>query len=195
MLSFKDMPNGLHMCLIYDSEEVRQDLVSDFIGSCLKKGDFVGYFTELSKENAIRRHLLWRHPDLDNQILSNLEILDSFTACRPNGFFAEHDALRKLKRAHDKKHSCCSGHVNFLAEMDWALSLTDDSINYLPNYEHKINSMMLESPFSTICQYDSRKFDPEFLYDIMSAHPFILMDGMIIGNPIYKIPQKILRSQ
>jgi hypothetical protein len=195
MLSFKDMPPGIHMCLVYDSEEVRQDLVSDFIGSCLRKGNFVGYFADLSKENSILRHLKWRFPDLDDQTLRNFEICDSVTTCCPNGHFSKHDTLRILENAYNEKHNCCSGHVNFLGEMDWVLSLTDDSIKDLPDYEHKINKMMLNWRFSAICQYDSRKFDPDFLYDIINAHPYILMDGMIIGNPTYRTSEGTLEDR
>ena len=41
-------PEGIHMCLIYDREEDRQKIVSEYMAAGFKQGEQVCYFTDVS---------------------------------------------------------------------------------------------------------------------------------------------------
>jgi hypothetical protein len=40
-------------------------------------------------------------------------------------------------------------------------------------------------PVTAICQYDTRLFDGETLYRLLTVHPMMIVRGRVVRNPYY----------
>lgn len=186
MFTLTDVPPGTHMCLIYDDERVRLDVMADFLSGCLRRGGRVGYFRQAGDMDALRKRILKRFPDVD-AVLNGITVAPAREFYCPDDHFDKDHMLGILEegcRALGTDTNLPVHHI--CGEMDWALDLTDGSASELPAYEHAVNRVCARRPLSAICQYDSRRFDPGLIFDIMNAHPFIVMEGVIVSNPGYE---------
>ena len=51
-------PEGIHMCLIYDRDEDRQKIVSEYMAAGLKQGEQVRYLTDTTAPEVVHSWLL-----------------------------------------------------------------------------------------------------------------------------------------
>jgi len=57
-LTGEHFPESCHVCLIYESEEQRQKIVSEYLAAGIKLGELVRYFTDKTKPETVRSWLL-----------------------------------------------------------------------------------------------------------------------------------------
>lgn len=70
--------------------------------------------------------------------------------------------------------------------MEWVLDLESGQKKELIAYEQAVNHVCKSHPFSAICQYDANRFEPDFLVEVMRAHPYVIIDGMITPSPFFE---------
>jgi hypothetical protein len=79
------------------------------------------------------------------------------------------------------------------ANMGWALhdfAGTED----LAEYESRTNDILRKYHNCVVCAYDLTKFSASVAMDVMRAHPFVLLGGMLHANPFYLPPDEFLRE-
>lgn len=190
----EQFPSGTHMCLIYNNEEERRQVIFQFLASGLASGERVGYFAdmmnpgqvvELLEEIGVQRDVL---DDLDKFTVS--EAKDVYC---PDGQFVPERMLQTLRNAYD---SCMEeGFIGtrVSGEMSWALKELPGS-DRLMEYEALVNNVLVTHPVTAICQYDANRFDGATIVDVLNVHPMMIVRGQIVHNPYYMKPEDFLKD-
>ena len=92
-MGFTDEPfeEGVHMCLIYDDDSTRLDLLAEYLKGGVDGGEFVTYFSHSTSEKAIQ--------DSFGDIASNenkLNIAPATGIYCPGNHFKMHDMLNTI---------------------------------------------------------------------------------------------------
>jgi hypothetical protein len=188
-------PAGTHMCLIYDDDRQRQELISSFLGAGIAAGEKVAYFADTTSVEDVEAWLLETAVELLGDDRS-----ERFAATRaqetycPDGRFLP-DRMLETLRDFDRtirEEGFTGGRVS--GEMSWALRGLPGS-DRLPEYEALVNDVLEEHPITAICQYDAGRFDGGTLFDILKVHPMMIVGGQVVRNPYYVRPEEFLRQK
>jgi signal transduction histidine kinase/ActR/RegA family two-component response regulator len=83
--------------------------------------------------------------------------------------------------------------VRSVGNMSWALD-TKTEARELVRYESELNRFLPHYPQVMLCLYDLDQFNGEVLIGILETHPLVLLAGMVMENPYYIEPDRILTS-
>jgi two-component sensor histidine kinase len=78
-------------------------------------------------------------------------------------------------------------------EMTWVLR-GPPGAERLIEYEVLLNKFFPGSRCLGLCQYDRRRFAPEFLLDVLRAHPVVVLGTEVCENPFYIPPEELVRD-
>ena len=81
--------------------------------------------------------------------------------------------------------------VRSVGNMSWALD-TKTEARELVAYESELNRFLPRYPQAMVCLYDLDQFNGEVLIGILETHPLVLLAGMVMENPFYIEPDRIL---
>lgn len=187
-------PEGIHMCLIFDRDDDRQRIISEYMSAGLKQGEQVRYFTDISNPEDIRSWLLETGVDLPEARENGpFSILNAQSGYCPNGQFDPQEMInRMLPRYKLAKEAGYNG-LRSCGEMTWALKGIPGSDRLL-EYEVLLNTVIADFPHSGMCQYDARRFDGATLFNVLKIHPWMIVRGKIVQNPYYISPQEFLKE-
>ncbi len=195
-LGFTDekFPAGTHMCMIYNSEEERQRIISKFIENGLSAGEKVGYFADMLKPDNVQEWLEnmgVNIPKGEEAEQFNISVAET-TYC-PHGTFDPEEMLDTLRSYYKKAMDSGFTGARVSGEMSWALRNIPGT-DRLVEYEALINEISEKYPVTPICQYDVNRFDGATIFDILKVHPYIIAHGQVVRNPYYMNPQEFLRT-
>jgi hypothetical protein len=183
--TLESYPEGTHMCYIFNDESRRRDVIAAFLGSGLLEKEKVGYFVDTATpEEAVSllRKLGVKIPDRtapDSFSVSNAEE----TYC-PDGTFDPERMLENLRNYYAASITEGYPGSRVSGEMSWALRGIPGS-ERLVEYEARVNDVLVESPVTAICQYDANLFDGGTLFDVLSVHPMMVVNGQVVKNPYF----------
>jgi len=187
-------PRGTHMCLIFDEEEYRRKIVSEFLAAGLKQGEQVRYFTDVNTAEDV---LSW-FSDIGVEIpqVGPDEPLVMFSAEKaycPNGRFDPLEVIELMKARYAKAEQLGYSGTRGCGEMSWALKGIPGS-DRLIEFEALINVASETNQFFGICQYDARLFDGATLLKVLEVHPYMIARGQIVRNPFYRRPEEFIKD-
>lgn len=177
---------GTHVCFIYDSPDQRLDAIGRIMAGVLNGGGSSTYFAWQSDMDVIRNHLTQRGvpPHLLEE--PSFGVRSARDVYVPDGRFDKALMLRLLANTYDAMKAGRNGTVFFTGEMEWAQAADLPGREQLVAYEQGVNAVIRTHPFSAICQYDARAFDGALLFEIVKAHPLMLVRNQILANPYYE---------
>ncbi len=186
------LPECHHLCLIYDNEEQRRKIVSEYLAAGLKRGEFVRYFSDMTPPEEIRAWLSESGIDLPKaEADGSFGIVKAENAYCPSGRFVPQEVLDGVAARYTmlKKTSYSGSRVT--GEMTWVFRDIPDSDRLL---EYEVGLNMITEPFPHIgmCQYDARRFDGATLFKVLQVHPYMIAQGQIVRNPFYIRPEEFL---
>lgn len=186
------IPECHHLCLIYDNEEQRRKIVSEYLVAGLRRGEFVRYFSDVTPPENIRAWLSGSGVDiLKAEADGAFGIVKAENAYYPSGRLAPQEVLEGVtaRYAMLKKTGYSGSRVT--GEMSWVLRDIPDADRLL---EYEIGLNMITDPFPHIgmCQYDARLFDGATLFKVLQVHPYMVAQGQIVRNPFYIKPEEFL---
>ena len=92
-----EFPEGIHMCLIYDRDEDREKVVSEFMAAGFKHGEQVCYFTDTTAPEVIRSWLLRAGVDIPEARESgSFIIIKAENSYYPEGRFDPQETINGL---------------------------------------------------------------------------------------------------
>ena len=187
-------PAGTHMCLIYNDEKERLNVIEKFIGAGIQVGEKVCYFTDQMLPEYFKNWLAKQGiQGEENESRQQLSIYSSNDAYCPAGIFVPEDMLNKLKTVYLQSREEGFPNVRVSGEMEWAVKGVPGSDRLL-EYEAKINNIVAEYPVTAICQYNANQFGGATILNILKVHPLMIVHGQIIQNPYYLSPAEFLSS-
>jgi hypothetical protein len=190
----KDFSESHHVCLIYENEEQRLKIISEFLATGLKQGELVRYFADTTPPEKVRSLLTDMGIDLtEAEEKGGFAITTAEKAYCPSGVFEPKEVIENMKKRYKiAKESGYSG-SRVSGEMTWALKDIPGSDRFL-EYEVLINSISDSFPHDGMCQYDARLFDGVTLFKILQVHPYIIAQGQVVRNPYYIKTEDYLES-
>jgi hypothetical protein len=112
-----------------------------------------------------------------------LSIATSLDTYCPDGKFVPDRMLSNLRDTYLNQPHGCHG-ARLTAEMTWALRGLPGT-ELLIEYEGRVNDMLKTYPLTTLCQYDTRKFNGAIIFELLNVHPIMIVHGQIMRNPFY----------
>ncbi|HLP14790.1 MAG TPA: MEDS domain-containing protein [Bacteroidota bacterium] len=183
-------PVGTHMCLIYDNDEERKQIVSKYLAAGIEDDEQVRLFTDAVGEEEVRSWLqpmgvtLPAGPEGDG-----FRIFDPVHAYCPSGRFDPEAMVGGLMHRYEEAKRAGYTGVRSCGEMSWVLKGIPGSERFL-EYEALLNKPRGNFPHIGMCQYDARLFDGATLFKVLQLHPFMIAHGQIISNPFYQRPEE-----
>lgn len=181
-----------HVCLIYDSEEQRRKIVSDYLAIGLKQGEIVRYFADTTPAQELRAWLQGSGVELTTaEDKGDFGIVNAESAYCPNGRFVPKEVIATIEARFAMARKAGYRGSRACGEMSWALRDIPGADNFL-EYEVRLNMISETFPYVGMCQYDARRFDGATLYNVLQVHPFMIARGQIVRNPFYLKPEEFL---
>jgi len=188
-------PGGLHICLIYNNEEERKEIIQNFVQSGLSSFEKVLYFADQPKPLDVTEWLKDYNVQIgDLHKPEQLQLATAFEIYTPDGIFEPDVMLSKLETIyHSAKEAGFHG-CRGSGEMSWALQGLHGSERLL-EYESRINNVLIDHPLTVMCQYDATRFNGATILGVLKVHPYMIVKGMIVQNPYYETPDEFLGKQ
>ena len=186
------IPGCHHLCLIYDDQEQRRKIVSEYLAAGLKRGEVVRYFTDGTPPEDIRAWLLNARIEVPKaEQDGSFAIITAENAYCPSGRLIPPEVIeRAVSRYAMAKDAGYSG-SRVTGEMTWVLRDIPDADRFL-EYEARLNTITETFPYIGMCQYDARLFDGATLFKVLQVHPYMIAQGQIVRNPFYIKPEEFL---
>jgi len=183
------IPECHHVCLIYDDEKQRREIVSAYLAAGLKRGEIVRYFTDTTTSDEIRTWISEKGTEPRDDV--SFRIVKAEDAYCPSGSFVPPTVFdNMIARFTSARQAGYSG-SRACGEMTWALRDIPGSDRLL-EYENGINMIQDTFPHVGMCQYDARLFDGATLFKVLQLHPYMIAQGQIVSNPFYIKPEEFL---
>jgi hypothetical protein len=188
-------PESCHICLIYENEQQRQKIVSEYIAAGIRQGEVVRYFTDQTMPESVRSWLLELGVEL-----SEVEQNGSFgisiaeNAYCPDGQFEPQKMIDRAVQRYGIAQKAGYTGSRACGEMSWALKDIPGSDRLL-EYEVLLNTITSSFPHNGMCQYDARLFDGATLFKVLQVHPYIIAQGQIVRNPYYIKPEEFMAEK
>jgi hypothetical protein len=188
-------PESCHVCLIYENEEQRKKIVSEYIAAGLKRGELVRYFTDQTTPETIRSWLLDLGVELSEaEQKGSFGIAQAESAYCPEGQFEPQKMIARSVQRYEIAKSAGYTGSRACGEMSWALKDIPGS-DHLLEYEVLLNTVTSAFPHTGMCQYDARLFDGATLYKVLQVHPYIIAHGQVVRNPYYIKPEEFMAEK
>ncbi len=193
ILGFTDeeLPESAHICLIFDNEIERQNIVSKFLRAGLQRGEMVRYFADTAPPEEVRSWLIEKGVELPEETEGGaFGILEASSFYAPQGTFDPQQSInRMIPRLAQTQQAGYSG-SRVTGEMSWSLRGIPGS-DHLLEYEAMLTSVKDAFPHYGMCQYDARLFDGATLFKILQVHPYMVAQEQIIRNPFCIKPEEL----
>jgi hypothetical protein len=179
------------MCYIYNDDDERIQIISDFIESGILEREKV-FYAAYSRDGISPPALL---PGLEAHVQciqqDQFELLQAQEAYCPDGNFSPDQMLDTLRAMYTMGIVSGFDGVRASGEMAWALENMPGA-DRLIEYEARINTLGPEFPITLICQYDARRFDGATLFEVAAVHPAMIVGGQVVRNPYYILPEQYI---
>jgi hypothetical protein len=182
------LPESTHVCLIFDDEDQRLAIVSEYLAAGLRGNERTRWFYDISEPDEARRRLAAAGIDVAEAERGSLTLMPAERAYCPDGYFDPDAAIARMQTGYEASAKAGFKGQRTTGEMSWSLKGLRGSERLL-EYEAKIATITTSFPHTGMCQYDSRRFDGATLFKVLQLHPFMVARGQIVRNPYY------LRSQ
>jgi hypothetical protein len=181
-----------HICLIYESDEMREKVVAEYMAAGLRNGESVRYLSDGTSPDQVRSWLASADSPVDEAEKSGaFAILKTEDAYCPGGTFDPHAMIARLQGRYKQTAQAGYPATRSCGEMGWVLKGIPGSERWL-EYESLLNTAYDPFPHSGMCQYDARSFDGATLFKVLQLHPQIIARGQIVKNPFFIRPDEFV---
>jgi hypothetical protein len=178
---------GTHVCLIYDNETERREVVAAFARDGLASGERVAYFTDAQPAD-IHAWLTERGVDLPEP--PQFTVDPAGDVYFPDGEFVPERMPPFWHRFHEEATAGGFPAARATGETSWSRDVRGGE--RIVEYEARLNDVLAEIPVTALCQYDVHRFDGATILDILRVHPLMLIGGQMVRNPYYMTPHQFL---
>jgi hypothetical protein len=187
-LGFTDepYPAGTHICYLYNNDEERRQILPLYARQALLGHEAFNYVADVPSRTDLPRVL--EELDLASAVLDRPGQMAAAITSEgyfPQGCFSPDDMIARLREAYAQSQASGLVGARFAGEMTWALRGIPGADRIL-ECESRLNELIKEAPMTIMCQYDLNKFDGGLIYDVLNAHPVLIVGGHILRNPFYQ---------
>jgi len=191
-LTRERFPEGIHICMIFDRDEDRQKIVSEYLTAGLRQGELVRYAVDVTTPEQVRSWLLELGVELPPEG-GPFSVFKAENFYCPNGRFEPREMIDGMLPRFEKFREAGYSGVRSCGEMTWAFKGIPGSDRLL-EYEALLNTVAGTFPHTGMCLYDARLFDGATLFKVLQVHPWMIVRGKIIQNPYFISPQEFIKE-
>ena len=191
------LPHPGHVCAFFDSRDQKYDVLVPFTKDAIAAGDDVINIVD-SRDRAAHIDTLSQSGVPVDDVMSNGQ-LSVFTS-EQTYLRAGGDVLPSLleflrdalERAHQQEHC-----LRTWGEMNW-VARGVVPIEEVLEYEARVNELLPGFECTLVCIYDLAHTPPSLMTDILSTHPYAIINGRLRENSFFVQPHEyleILRSR
>jgi len=185
---------GTHMCLIYNDDQERRNIIGKYLESGLLSGEKVAYFADAATNDDIVDFLKRMNVCVSEAELENISLSEAEKTYCPKGIFSPDEMLNTLRAYYDQSKREEYPRCRVSGEMSWALRGIPGS-GRLMEYEALVNRVLETHPVTAICQYNANAFDGQMILRCLEVHPYMIIRGQVVHNPFYMKPEDFIKSQ
>ena len=145
-------PDCHHLCLIYDNEEQRQKIVSEYLAAGVKQGDLVRYFADTTSPEEVRAWLSETGIELQKAEEDGyFGIVKALNAYCPSGRFVPREVIESAVSRYAMAREAGYRGSRACGEMTWVFRGIPGSENFLeyevrPQYDYRNFSLYRDVP-------------------------------------------------
>ncbi len=182
---------GTHMCLIYNDDQERRNIIGKYLASGLLSGEKVAYFADDETSDDVLKFLMSMNVCASEAELKYINLSEAEKTYCPKGIFSPDEMLNTLRAYYDQSKREGYRLCRVSGEMSWALRAIPGS-DRLMEYEALVNNVLETHPVTAICQYDANEFDGETILRCLEVHPYMIIRGQVVHNPFYMKPEEFI---
>lgn len=133
-------------------------------------------------------------PTADCTRTGQLEVLDWHDTYLKDGRFDGDTMMALLEESIELSRAEGFKRVRLLGHMEWAAS-HNPGAERLAEYESLVNNLLNRLKQPAICVYDLSRFSGSAILDVLRAHPYAILDGVLRENPYYVSPEKFFGAR
>ena len=187
------VPEGQHICYIYNDDEERNRTMAQYLSAGLEAGEKVLYLVDVMSPSEFTDYM----GDLGLDIPQHADqffLSEALPTYCPDGPFSADVMLNVVGTFYQEARKDGYVGVRGGGEMSWALRDAVLLKNELVKYESRLTDVLAQYPLTACCQYDARRFDGGVIMDMLSVHPMMIVRGQLVKNPYYVEPQTFLKE-
>ena len=181
------VPAGQHLLYIFNNDEERLRILSQFFESGLRANEKVLYLVD----TRTPRQLIEEFLHLDVDFLSYVQdgwVVPAETTYCPNGRFSISKMLERIAVFHAEALEEGYAGARVTGEMSWSLDPNRLDFEDLLEYETCVDGVLAKHPCTACCQYDARRFDAATMQHMRRVHPVMIVDRKLVNSPDYVEP-------
>lgn len=186
---------GAHICQIFNEDDERHEILTNYIISGLNSGEKTACFSENETDMSLSEFLSEKGLSYKEFTeAGNLSLSKTGEVYFENDEFEPDKMLSLLKEFYQISQKQNMSGARVIGEMTPKIQDVKGGSRLL-EYECKISMLQKEFPFTAVCQYDARKFDGSIIMDVLKVHPYIIVRGSVLTNPFFIKPEDYLSEK
>ena len=183
----------LHACAFFASQDEEDRVLLPFMKEGIDAGDMcVNIINKAHREERLRRLAEAGIDVAKAERDGHLELRPWEQAHISDGHFDQHSMLAGLDEA-----AANAQHAHRITRLwsnqEWALEGLPGSQDLI-EYECRFNEIWPKYNDVFVCAYDTTKFSGDVLTNVLRAHPFAIVGGILRANPFYVPPLTLLEE-
>lgn len=171
---------GDHVCAFYNSSQRElDDIVVDYVTRGLQAGSKV--YCLIDRPAKVRNRLAPQLTAADDR----LTVLTGDEAYLPGGRFSKDAFIRSAKAGIADAAERGYGSFRVVGDESFIVRNRVDAKEWFAA-ESELNAIAGDFPHFFFCLYDLDLFDASTVMRVLSTHPRVYVNGIIIGNPHYQ---------
>ncbi len=192
--SDEEFVEGQHIIYVYNNDDERKKTLAKFLRQGLMDHEKVLYLASDISTDEMRAELVALGVDVDKNQKDFDLVPGHYTHC-PGHYFSADFMLNMVGQYYTRAMEEGFAGARGAGEMSWALVEGRATVRDLLEYEARLNAVLGQTPLTTICQYDARRFSGEVIMDMLSVHPMMIVRGQLVKNPYYIEPALFLQER
>lgn len=187
-----EVPIGSHICLLYRTEQERDNIAVPFVREGIRDGAFCRYVVDEQTAEHLQRGLAEYGINVDAvQATGQFKILTAADTYLRAHAFNYHEMIKFWEgvaaevRATQAPYARCAGETTFLQQ-------SAPGLEHFLEYEAELNNYVPKLPIVVLCLYNITKFSGDLVAGVLQTHPYAVLGGVLIRNPYYIPPDKFL---
>jgi PAS domain S-box-containing protein len=182
-----------HLCLIYETQEQLLASAVPFVLIGLERGEKCLYVADENTTSALLDGVRAEGVDVDAVAKEGLlTVASEEQAYLKKGYFDPDEMIRYWAGNVGEAKAAGFPALRVAGEMSWALG-GDPGTGRLIEYEARLNRFLTNYDAVCICQYNSKRFTPEVILQVLRTHPLVIYGDRVCKNPYYVPPDEFLK--
>lgn len=187
------VPIGSHICLLYRTDEERDNIAVPFLKQGVGDGASCRYVVDDQTAEHLRKGLAAAGINVAGvEATGQLQILtaaDTYLRNAPFNYremLAFWDVVVEEVRSRKLPYSRCAGETAFL-------ETKAPGLDRFMEYEAQLNNYIPKVPLVVLCLYNLMKLSGDLVAGVLQTHPYAVLGGVLIRNPYYIPPDQFLK--